>query len=311
MKIEIVNGFRHEDEEWNFIYNRFDLISVNDAMCFCIFEDTGLVHYIHAYREDDIIHLGLWMNPIEIEIIDMLCDFIYKQLKGIKRVVFQYYPHSRGYISSLLHKQLFRPGNHWKLILPNSFEELASRMSKKFNYNVRREKRIANDEIGPLIIQEYKPETLPQNIIETYYNFKEETHSVIYTIPSEEYIEHYHVTNIYTLEVNGNMEAILFSCEQTDTVYIENLSYNPKLAKYSLGKILYYEFLSILIQKGKKAVYLGSGQQIYKSWYGGIETVVYSVTKYFSALDYYSDVLGVVIRRVLKVLFKRTIRIKI
>lgn len=73
----------------------------------------------------------------------------------------------------------------------------------------------------------------------------------------------------------GEIGAILFSCEQCSCVYVENLTYNEQYSKYSCGKALYDIFLARMIEKGKKEIFLGSGNLEYKKKYGSVEETVY------------------------------------
>ena len=81
--------------------------------------------------------------------------------------------------------------------------------------------------------------------------------------------EYFTIENIDSY--NGTLQIDINDKYQT---LIENLSYNSYFKEFSLGKILYGEFLRILIKKGKKSVSLGQANLDYKKHYG---TNIYNV----------------------------------
>ncbi len=260
------------------IYNRFDLLydsgcSVFDAEC------DGTVYRIPYHVSGSEAQLGLWLNPVPEECVDAVCDRL-KTEYGVRIARFEQSP-------VLYQKQCQAEiGNHWHVDLPQTADELDGRLSKKKRYNMRREKRIAEEEIGAYEIAQYPAENAPQQVIDAYFAFKSSSHGADYGMSAQEYLRRYHVTNVYALRFSEEIGAVLFGCEQSDTVYLENLSYNPSYKKYSLGSILYDEYLKILIEKGKKRLLLGGGHQEYKSYYGAVEQTTYSGAIYLHRGDY-------------------------
>ena len=107
---------------------------------------------------------------------------------------------------------------------------------------------------------------------------KKETHSKDYNLTPSEYIEQYHATNVYTMEINGKVEAIRLTCEQCPAVYAENHSYNTELGDYRLGQLLYHYTLIQLTKREKQVIFLGGGDYDYKRHYGSKELSVFDCT---------------------------------
>ena len=173
-------------------------------------------------------------------------------------------------------------------MLPGTAEELDSRLSAKKRYNIKREKRLAREQIADYEIVSFPAAEVPLGIIKQYFVFKQSGYGIDYHMTPAEYLTKYHVSHVYTLRFIQTREigAIVCSCEQGDNVYLENLTYNPELKKYSLGSILYDEYLKLLIQKKKRSLYLGYGQQVYKSLYGAEEHTTYTGKMYRSNIVY-------------------------
>ena len=97
-----------------------------------------------------------------------------------------------------------------------------------------------------------------------------------YNLTAEEYVKEFSVDCIYELRANNECLAVGLSCEQGKYVFFENFSYNKEYAEYSPGFILYIHYLNRLSEKGKAAVFLGDGHQLYKTYFGGIEDKTYN-----------------------------------
>ena len=175
------------------------------------------------------------------------------------------------------HIQLMNSGfdNYlFRIKLPDNIEQLDLRLSSKGRYNIRREKRLVNDSFGDYQFVECMPNTTLAGILmESYLEFKMKTYGKDYGLNLEEYCKKYHVSKIYGLLLGEEkiVGAVLLSCEQCPCVYLENLSYNPDLSKYSLGKIIYDEYLKSLVEKEYKELFLNDGDYSYKKRYGSIQ----------------------------------------
>ena len=182
----------------------------------------------------------------------------------------------------------------WVLNLDSDLIEFQNRLSKKSRYNLKREYRLMCEQFGNVELVQWKAEETPDWIIETYFRYKEKTYGHRYRMKAKDYIDKYFVTNTYALMDKGRkmVFAVLFSCEQFDNVFLENLAYNPGYESYSFGKQIYNQFLYCLINKGKKQVMLGCGNLAYKKSYGSYCFLTYSGMYYANKVIAFVDKLS-------------------
>jgi len=256
------------------IKNRFDLYDTNDV---------GVVYFHGEKNEDNILYrkcgkeifLGMYLMYVPKEYIEEASCILFKKYSDVKKV---------KYVCGYTKVGCWEKHNHYKVSLPETYLELENRLSKKNRYNINREKRIVEKNFGAYNVFEYVWPDIPKQIIEQYFHMKKLTHNKDYGMTTEEYLNCYCVSNVYVLKLEEKIAAILLSCEQCENVYLENLSYDLKYSQYSPGKILYDEFLKIMIKKCKKAVFLAGGDLMYKKHYGSIEENVYDCVIYRSGL---------------------------
>ena len=257
----------------------------------------------------DKAELALWLENVPYKFISACCDWIFLNYPEVRTVEFSNFPlfENDG-------KSEFIERTHWKVEMPPSSAELEARLSSKKRYNIKREKRLANEFFETeFTVVNFTSETVPDEVIEKYFDFKKKTYNIDYKMKPGEYLKSYHVTDIYVLYFGDTVGAIVCSCEQYENVYLENLTYDPEYAKYSLGAILYDEYLKKLIEKKKKSVYLGYGNYSYKALYGAVSQPVFFVTVYRSKCLFLKVIkipaLKSKIKRILKRILKK-IRIK-
>lgn len=262
----------NNQKPFNFIYNRFDLwqnINQNQVQCW-VYEEASKRVYFETMLENKAIHIGLWLVEMSTEVFERICSFLFSEYKFVKKILF------RNLICPV---KLATQHNHFNINLPNSTEELDKRLSSKGRYNIKREKRILTQDFGKYEVVSFSaanPETVA--FWELYFKFKQQTYQTNYNLTPEEYCKKYHVSNIYVLLLGEErrMAAIVLSCEQCSNIFVENLTFDPELAKYSPGQILYDEYLKALINKKVDSVFLGGGDYSYKKRYHSIEQEVYS-----------------------------------
>lgn len=188
----------------------------------------------------------------------------------VKAVSYRY-----SYNSHTLFKFVTRI-NHWHIELPETKKALYDRLSSKQRYNRKREYKKLVVDFGEISFQCYHGDAIPDSIVEAYFKFKNETMGTDYGMSPREYLTTFHQDTFYTLSLkDGTLLSIVSTCEQCNTAYLDNLTYNPEYKKYSPGTVLYIHVLEELIRKQKKKLFLGDGHQIYKSYFGGIETNLY------------------------------------
>ena len=147
-------------------------------------------------------------------------------------------------------------------------------MTQKSRYNLKREKRIIEENFGELTLENIKSKDVSQNIIELFYKFKNATHHIT---QSDYDITKLPITDYYLLKTgNSDIRAIAVSCEQGKDVFVENHTFDISMSDYSFGKILYEMYIEALIEKGKTGLALAGGNLDYKNRYGTYCAVTWS-----------------------------------
>lgn len=261
-----------------FVKNRFDLIS-SDYFSYEVKSKYGF--YVLTSKIDGMTcFLGLNFIDIHPVLVDEITKFIFKNQISVNEIVIE---------ASLLKYGYSRPYLYYHIPLPSTSEELHSRLSRKSNYNIKREQKLINESVGKVTFSEYTYDTIPDDVMDKYFEFKEITYNAKYNFIKKDYLSNYNVSDCYVLSADNKILAIVFSCEQTNEVFLENLTYNPEYSRYSPGQVLYDWYLTRLIEKGKTKVYLGGGDYMYKKRYGSVPKTVYSnivFRNYFYLLRY-------------------------
>lgn len=253
----------------NFIYNNFHKFSnsnINDNSVIEVLTNGERFRIPISYTGKQA-ELGVWLGEIPQSVISSISKKVFADHRKIEKIV---------YLNSLVEYENATTNNHFRIVLPNSVEELKGRLSSKGRYNARRENRILKEQFPDLTQNTYSVDEYPDSVFLEYFKMKKTTHGTNYNMTAEEYIQKYHVSNIYSLSAGDKILAIILSCEQCPIVYIENLTYDVEYAKFSPGKVLYDSYLEILINKGFSELYLAGGNLDYKKRYGSIEDTVYS-----------------------------------
>ena len=258
----------------DFIFNRFDNMFPSENMLLTAhLKDAE--YQIPVHFEEKYAKFGLWLSDIPEKAVCEAAKYVFGTRPELRTITFENYLQN---VSDTWPAQSSLERNHWSIALPETAEELDGRLSAKKRYNIKREKRLAREQIGEYEILSYPAADVPSEIIDLYFAFKQSGYGIDYHMTAEEYIKRFHVSHVYILKFleSQRIGAIVCSCEQCPNVYLENLTYDPELKKYSLGAILYDEYLKILILKKKRSLYLGYGKQVYKSLYGAQENTTYS-----------------------------------
>lgn len=264
----------------NIIYNRCDLWA--DRFALVTVDESNQQYRIMLAVTDIEVYLGVWLLDIPVKVLKVVEKAIFSKYPNIKRIRYEYGLAPSGYSV---------PKNHFKIHLPETEDELRARLSKKGRYNIKREKDILTKTFGEYKVEEYEAELCPEEIIELYFQMKEATHGVDYHMSPSDYIKSYHISHIYTLKLGEVIGAILLSCEQCSIVYIENLTYDLNYSKYSCGQILYDIYLSKLIKKGFRDLYLAGGNLDYKKRYGSIEENIFNCIVFRNKTDHFKHAL--------------------
>lgn len=248
----------------DFIYNRLDL-EKNKYECFeCIKDDMR--YYVVVKINSKEAFMGVWLMNIPRDVTVAIAKYIFAKYRNVRKVRYMFGKNPIG---------LIRKVNHYRIQLPKTSNELENRLSSKGRYNSKREKRILQETYGEFKVQEFSGEDINYEVVKKFFELKKITHGRDYGMSPEQYIREYHVSNIYALEVDGEVVSIVLSCEQCNNVYLENITYDLRYQKYAVGKILYSIYLERLIEKGKEGIFLAGGTSEYKKRYGSIEEKVF------------------------------------
>lgn len=270
-KIEIeYNPELFEKIPVNFIYNRFDLQD----------KRQGEVYLLRVSERDTELYIPLRLNGASAELGIEFCHIPARTLRHIFRYIFKKFStvtevrYKNGFLAMGADSQ----HNYFVLDIPANMEQLQGRQTAESRKKLRKRTHLVERELGEISFEEYSREQIPTEVIRRFFAFKNITHNRDYQLTEEEYLSEYHVTHVYVLKINGQVEALRLSCEQGSGVYAENHTYNPDLSKYRLGQLLYHYFLTCLVEKKRGTLFLSGGDYEYKRHYGSQELQVYDCT---------------------------------
>lgn len=259
------------------VYNRFGALYGSYTMLLLERSDNTKV-YVPLHVSGRHAVLGLYLVQISTAESCELCDFVSRQFR-VSKISWEY---SLAPASGICRNHLT---NHWTLYLPQTKDELWERMSSKSKQTLRRKERNLQKLLGvdALEFKEYSGrENISSSLVDTFFDYKRKLMAREYNMTAAEYLGRYHVTNAYTWTANGALVSIVLTCEQGDDVYLENLTYNPEYEKESPGFLLYGKTVERLVEKHKRTLMCGGGQQVYKQKFASRESVCYNVERYRS-----------------------------
>lgn len=245
-----------------FIYNRVDLFCNKFIVLHVVNETRD--YQLEVQLFDNHAELGAWLMTISKKDFDEIARFLFHNYRNIEYLSFY----------NVISDKVFIANNHYHVVIPNSFDELRARISAKSRNTMNRKKKKAEADYGKIVMVDYENDGISDNIISVYFDMKEKSHHINYGLKYRDYLIKYHVSNVYVLYFGGIVAAIIITCEQCSIAYLENLTYDMGLSKYSPGMMAYEMVLERLISKGKTEFYLGGGDYDYKKKYGSIETSV-------------------------------------
>ena len=263
------------------IYNRFDIIHSKNVKRY-IYQVGNEEYDIDCFFSKYGAYINVWGKVFPEHVFNKVILQIFLENKKTKYVSI-----TRG--GNNYNNEL-KSVNDFKIILPDTYDELLKRLSSKHRYNIRRSFRMMNDDLPNVIVKKYKKNNIPKHLVEIYFGWKKKSHGIDYNMSVDEYFSQYYVTDIITMESNNGLIAILFFSVINKTVYFENFSYDIEYEKYSPGFIIYVLFLKELIARHCKYVFLQGGQYSYKKHFDAQEMVTYSGEIYRSTV--YEDING-------------------
>lgn len=248
------------------VYNRFDIIY--DSFHTFTYKYNADNYQIDAHIADRTVTLNIWGKTFPQEVFDRCVNDVFEKFPHIFYI-------SVTRAGNNYNGWLYRSNNLY-IILPESEDSLMARLSKKHRYNLRREKRLLEQEIGKISVQQIMREDITSEMITQYFEWKKITHYCSYDLSPEDYIDKYHVTDAILLYAAQKLIGIVLFCVANSTVYLENFSYDNTYRKYSIGSVQYVIFLKEIIKRKCKICFLGGGRQEYKKYFSSVNSVAYS-----------------------------------
>ena len=238
-KIELVDSNKSIEKVYpNFTYNRFDIRFNDDFKMYAVHENEK-TFFIPYHIENDLCIVGVWLTPISKRAFDLIIDDIFDKNHNVFKIYARY---------SLNQYDGLDTFNHWRVELPENIEEFATKLSARTRYNTSWYPKKIKENFGDYEIKIFRRAEISDDIVNRYFEFKKLTHGYDYHMTPTEYLDNFYVTHAYVMYISGNIEAIIFNCLVNDIAYIENLSFNSELHKYSLGTVLYYYLINDLIK---------------------------------------------------------------
>lgn len=279
----------------NIIFNRYDLQGKPYHELLISEDESELRMQISI--QGSMAHIGSYMMPMSEEGFKAAIKYVFEQFGDVKSVKYENALHAEG---------IYNNSPQRLINLPSSIDELHTRLSSKSRYNLKREKRLIEENIGSYTIDFYELKEIPQEAVLKFFEFKNATHGRDYHMKPEDYLERYNVSSAYVMRTEQEILAVLLSCEQCENVYFDNFSYDVKYSQYSLGSVMYDIYLEKLIEKGIRTVYLGSDKYEYKKRYGSVRIEAYSGEVFRSVTYMELKKTYLKMRKALSTLIKRT-----
>ncbi|MBQ8679087.1 MAG: GNAT family N-acetyltransferase [Treponema sp.] len=284
------------------VQNRFGVVYGEYTMLL-LERDNREKIYIPLHIDVKTAAIGICLTQISQSELIEVKNFIFKTYKQIKQISCEYSLNkAKGFAKNYI-------ANQWHLSLPKTSEELWERMSSKSKQTLRRKHNHLVEQLGhELDFKHYTVEQgIPDEIVEVYFAFKKELMNRDYGMTSQEYLNNFYVTDVYAWKSDAlanNPErgymSMVFTCEQGENVYLENLSYNPEYQKESPGFLLYCKVIEELIKKGKKEFFLGRKYRDYKQKFDSQNTNCYDVLFFRSLPVFMAFICKKIIKKLLR-----------
>lgn len=254
----------------NLIYNRFDLI-YDEGNHTVSYDKSGVRYCLDVHTEGIKAWINIWGKPLPQDIFEKAVGDIFADKKICVIELTRCGNPYGGFLEEV---------NDIRVPLPGDFDELMNRAERRDRATIRRKLRWLDERVGDLKIEIYSKGEIPDHIVETYFQWKKETHGTDYRLSASEYLDRYHVTDAMLMKAGGSEVAVAFFCQAEEIVFFENFSYHTKYKEYSPGLLMYVKFMEELIKRKCRYLYLGGGSYIYKKRFGAEAFTAYSGTIY-------------------------------
>lgn len=249
------------------VYNRFDIIYPDDFVEE-IYEYNEELYTTLIHIENESAFINVWGKFFPQKVFDLIIESVFLKYPYVLQIVI-----TKAYNN---YKDTMYETEDIILQIPNSFDELLNRIKAKHRYNLRRNRKLIEETLGAISVENYLKDEIPNELVNCYFEWKADTYGTNYNLSEREYIEKYHITDCIVVKTGDRPISILFYCKVNNTIYLENLSYDRKLEKYSPGFLGYVIFLKELIYQKCKVLYLGGGNYSYKRYFGTNVNKAYS-----------------------------------
>lgn len=271
-----VNPTDYEKVAPNFIYNRFDLFCAPGEFEAVALKTKTTEKIVEYQVTGDTAELGIWLTDITKEELEQLMLHIARSHSLVRKITYR---------NGILPYGNATEHNHFRIVFPDTVEEMEHRISSKSRSKMHKKLRHAEEVYGPMRFLEYDRSNLPEEVVEKFFEYKLATRRRNYRMTPAQYLDRYHVSHAYVLKFGETYGAIRFSCEQCPVVNGENFTFNPELQEYSLGRAIFMHHLIRMVEKGHPELFFSGGDYEYKTHYGSIEDTLYDCQIDIADLD--------------------------
>lgn len=260
----------------NVIHNRFDLLysagnassmgggKTDYSMYSLAFENK--VFYVPVYFEGKEAKVGMYLRKLEKEYFNALTKFLFFKHQKLERIRVL---HTYTTLESV------QAGAHWHIDLPQTVAEFEARLHKKTRYNTKWYPKKIRENIGEYQILRLDPREALEEVL-FYFEWKKKLYGYVFEGTAEAYLRQAGVTSVYVMKHEQMPLAVGFLAETGENVFLENLGYDPRYQRLSLGSVLYYHMIKEMILQKKKVFYLLGGRSEYKKHFNGTCTMTYT-----------------------------------
>lgn len=247
----------------NVCWNRFDLRYGTDYDLSKI-NGERWCGYVASHVEGSTINVSLYLREMDPDTFNEFAKYLFEFYPNAKNL---FVLHTYTEIASIEQKV------HWHVDLPETIEEFDACLGKDVRRNTKRYPKKIRENVGEYTIKYFVADDCPDDIVMTYFKWKNQTHGTDYGLSPKQYLQKFCVTGAYVMGTDSEILAIGFISEIGENVFFENFSYNSEYAKYSPGMVFYHYLISDLIARGKKKLYLLGGNLEYKKYFNGVATM--------------------------------------
>ena len=247
----------------NVCWNRFDLRYGTDYDLSKI-NGERWCGYVASHVDGSTINVSLYLREMDQDTFNEFAKYL-----------FEFYPNAKNLF--VLHTYTEIAGIeqkvHWHVDLPETIADFDACLGKDVRRNTKRYPKKIRENVGEYTIKYFVADDCPDDIVMTYFKWKNQTHGTDYGLSPKQYLQKFCVTGAYVMQTDSEILAIGFISEIGENVFFENFSYNSEYAKYSPGMVFYHYLISDLIARGKKKLYLLGGNLEYKKHFNGVATM--------------------------------------